>query len=66
VLEEEFSDVVIVVIERDHQRSRAFGRRQVDVRTCVEKRFDASQTAAARCVEQRSQTAVSVILRSRL
>jgi len=65
VLEEEFRDVVIVVVERDHHGRRAFGRRQIDIGACIEKRFDAPHATPTGCVQQRCKPTIRVILRAR-
>jgi hypothetical protein len=64
-LEQEFRDIVIVVIDRNHQRSGAFGRREIDISACGKKRFNAGETSASGRIKKRRKTTIRVILRAR-
>jgi hypothetical protein len=66
MFEEELRNVIIVVVESNHHRAGAFGRRQIDIGTCTDKRLDARQATAASGVQERRETAIRVILGPRL
>ena len=65
-IEQQFGDVVVVVIESEHQRSDAFRRRHIHIGAGGDQRLDAVIAAVARRIEQRGQSADGTILRAGL
>src|SRR5262249_25412529 len=66
MLQEELRNVVIVVVQRNHHRRVAFGRGQIHIGACTDKRLDARHATTTGCVQKRRQTAIRVILCARL
>ena len=65
-VEQHARGVVARVVDRDHQRRHAFGRRLVDVGAGCEQRAHAARAARARRVQERGQSADGAVLRARL
>ena len=65
-IEQQFGDIVMVVIEGDHQRRHAFRRRHIHIGAGRDQRLDAVVAAVARRIQQRGQSPDGTILRARL
>ena len=62
MIEQEFGDIVVVVIEGDHQRCDTFWRRHIHIGAGPYQCLDAGITAVARGIQQRSKSPDGTIL----
>src|SRR5207247_3724012 len=61
-IQQQFGDIVMIVIEGDHQRSDAFRRRHIDIGGGPDQRLDAVIAAVAGGIQQRSKSTDGTIL----
>src|SRR3954464_10469018 len=66
MIEQQFGDIVVVVIESDHQRRYAFRRRQIHVGAFRNQLLNAVIAAVACAIQQGCQSSEGMVLHARL